>query len=246
MAYLNITRGGQPDFKGWFCEGQYAEYGPNYNAPHLPATPPFDSHADAAFGQGYLNLQFPLVPNLAGTYGHRWMQNALKEVRNVGDVIFTNWVPTRAFVDAYYWEVSHTDAALDGVYLKPVAYRVKWDFEHHAHVFERIGEFDEMLTAAGIEKFPLGTPVDGDKLYGICRDAAAPDKMPVSFGHNIPKFDPETHKPVEGYDEYFGSVLLGYEVVEGEPEKIELLWKSNVAVYFSTKMLAFEGSTQIG
>ena len=29
MANVLIARGGEPDFKGWMCDGQWAEYGPS-------------------------------------------------------------------------------------------------------------------------------------------------------------------------------------------------------------------------
>ena len=87
---IKLFRGGMPDFKGWFCDGQFAEFTPPFDAPHAKFTPPFDSHADAAHGQGYLNLHFPLVPNLNDTVGHRWMQYGLKGVKADGDVILTN------------------------------------------------------------------------------------------------------------------------------------------------------------
>ena len=87
MAITNLFRGGMPDFKGWFCDGQFAEFTPPFDAPHAKFTPPFDSHADAAHGQGYLNLHFPLVPNLNDTVGHRWMQNGLKGLKAVGESV---------------------------------------------------------------------------------------------------------------------------------------------------------------
>lgn len=33
MAVINLARGGMPDFKGWFCDGQSAEFTPPYDAP---------------------------------------------------------------------------------------------------------------------------------------------------------------------------------------------------------------------
>lgn len=96
MANINMFRGGTPDFKGWFCRGDWPEFKPPFSAPHAAFTPPYDSHADAAYGQGYLNLHFPLVPNLADTYGHNWMRTALKKVSAIGDTIMLNWVPLRS------------------------------------------------------------------------------------------------------------------------------------------------------
>ena len=169
MAITNLFRGGMPDFKGWFCDGQFAEFTPPFDAPHAKFTPPFDSHADAAHGQGYLNLHFPLVPNLNDTVGHRWMQYGLKGLKAEGDVILTNWVPLRSYVDSVYYEANLFDANLAGVYAKPVAYRVAWDFANEEWTYTEITAFASMLASAGIEKFPLGTPGSGDKVYGMAR-----------------------------------------------------------------------------
>ena len=169
MAITNLFRGGMPDFKGWFCDGQFAEFTPPFDAPHAKFTPPFDSHADAAHGQGYLNLHFPLVPNLNDTVGHRWMQYGLKGLKAQGDVILTNWVPLRSYVDSVYYEANLFDKNLDGVYLKPVAYRVAWDFANEEWTYTKIDAFTSQLSAAGIDKFPLGTPAGSDKIYGMAR-----------------------------------------------------------------------------
>jgi hypothetical protein len=182
MAITNLFRGGMPDFKGWFCDGQFAEFTPPFDAPHAKFTPPFDSHADAAHGQGYLNLHFPLVPNLNDTVGHRWMQYGLKGLKAVGDVILTNWVPLRSYVDSVYYEANLFDKNLDGVYVKPVAYRVAWDFTNEEWTYTKIAAFTSQLSAAGIDKFPLGTPSGSDKIYGMARLVGASGTSQLTSG----------------------------------------------------------------
>lgn len=182
MAITNLFRGGMPDFKGWFCDGQFAEFTPPFDAPHAKFTPPFDSHADAAHGQGYLNLHFPLVPNLNDTVGHRWMQYGLKGLKAVNDVILTNWVPLRSYVDSVYYEANLFDKNLDGVYVKPVAYRVAWDFTNEEWTYTKITAFTSQLSAAGIDKFPLGTPSGGDKIYGMARLVPASGSSQLTSG----------------------------------------------------------------
>lgn len=182
MAITNLFRGGMPDFKGWFCDGQFAEFTPPFDAPHAKFTPPFDSHADAAHGQGYLNLHFPLVPNLNDTVGHRWMQNGLKGLKAVGDTILTNWVPLRSYVDSVYYEANLFDKNLDGVYVKPVAYRVAWDFDNEEWTYTKITAFTSQLSAAGIDKFPLGTPGGSDKIYGMARLVGASGTSQLTSG----------------------------------------------------------------
>lgn len=240
MANINMFRGGTPDFKGWFCRGDWPEFKPPFSAPHAAFTPPYDSHADAAYGQGYLNLHFPLVPNLADTYGHNWMRTALKKVAAVGDTIMLNWVPLRAWVEAIHYEVSATDKNLAGVYIKPCAMRVSWDFATEDWKYEEIAEFDTAVTNSGITQFPLGTPEDGDKLWGLARL-----DLSCTFGHNMVKYD-EQGNATEGLDEHYGAVLLGYKFVAGDVERLKTVWKSNIAVYMSAKLFAFEGSTQVG
>ncbi|MBR2699304.1 MAG: hypothetical protein IKE76_12005 [Clostridia bacterium] len=182
MAITNLFRGGMPDFKGWFCDGQFAEFTPPFDAPHAKFTPPFDSHADAAHGQGYLNLHFPLVPNLNDTVGHRWMQYGLKGLKAQGDVILTNWVPLRSYVDSVYYEANLFDKNLDGVYVKPVAYRVAWDFTNEEWTYTKIDAFTSQLSAAGIDKFPLGTPGGSDKIYGMARLVGASGTSQLTSG----------------------------------------------------------------
>lgn len=271
MANVNIFRGGTPDFKGYFCEGQYAEFNPPFDAPNLAGTPPWDSHADAAYGQGYLNLHFPLVPNLADTYAHSWMQNALKGLSAVGDVIFTNWVPMWSFLDSYCIVVKTTDKNLDGVYVTPVAYRVAWDFTTQKWTWTPVAAFAAEMSANGINQLPLGTPQTGDKVYGMARlyalnsttvtasgtvngsgpavdvtaTAANAMNLPSTFGHPLVKRD-TTGKATGPLDANFGAVVIGLQVSAGTPAKIETIWRSNIAVYTSAKLLAFEGATQVG
>lgn len=246
MANVILARGGTPDFKGWFCEGQYSEFMPPYDAPHMPATPPYDSHADAAYGQGWLTLQFPLVPNLNGTYAHNWMQSALKGLRTVGDVIMTNWIPGRSFVNALHIEVTETDSSLDGVYITPVAMRVRWNFTTQDWETVEDTAFNAELTAAGqMHQLPLGTPQTGDNIYTMARLSMDPSTLPSTFGHNLVTRNAEG-TPTGPLDAAFGHVVLGFKVTQGDDAKIANIWRSNIAVYLSAKLVAFEAASQVG
>lgn len=244
MANILMFRGGTPDFKGWFCAGQWPEFRLPVDVPHMPATPPFDSHADAAYGQGYLNLHFPLVPNLDDTRAHIWMQHALKGLKAVNDVALLNWIPLRSYVDSVFIEVTKVDSILDGVYFKPVAYRAAYNFTTEEVDYTPIADFDNEMTAAGIIQFPLGTPAGGDKQYGMALLNQDRTKLPYTYGHNLVERD-ATGKPTGGLDANYGAVLLGIQIVQGDPDKIAQIWRSNIAVYFSAKLLAFEGASQI-
>lgn len=245
MADIIMFRGGTPDFKAYHCEGDTQDYMAPVDAPNQPHTPPFDSHADGAYEQGYLTLAYPLIPNLADTQAHQVMQRQLKRLQGVGDVIHLNWIPTRAYLDSIYFEVTHTDKMLDGVKITPVATRMYWDFASESYKTQRIAEFTAELTAAGITSFPLGTPQSGDVIYGMARLSLKPDALPSTFAHNIAKADADG-KLTLPYDNKFGFVTLGYEISAGSTEAIQSIWKSNIAVYMSAKLIAFDCPSQIG
>lgn len=250
MANIMMFRGGTPDFKSMFCAGEYAQFKPPFSAPHLDETPPYDSHADAAYGQGYLNLTFPLVPNLyRGNDAHHWQRTALSKLSKVGDVIFLNWVPLRSFVVAQHFEVNRFDPKLEGVYVKPVAYRVAWDFTTEDWKWTAIADYATAVTASGVTQLPLGKLATGDSPYAFINLMPVPDEgalpMPVTFGHNIPARNAKG-EPTGPLDDYYGAVMLGLEISAGDAEKIKQIANSTFALYHSAKLLAFECGTQIG
>lgn len=246
MATVNLFRGGSPDFKPLFCQGAFAEFGPPFSAPHYEFTPPFNSHADGAQGQGYLNLWFPLVPNLQNNDAHKWMRNALENVKAVGDVIRLAWVPLRSYVLAQYIELTQGDELLNGVYVKPVAERVSWDFAKQDWVWEENSEYAAAVTASNVGQFPLGVPGDTDQRWGFINLAPkAGDQAPCTFGHNIPKTDAKG-VPTAGLDAYYGAVVLGLQIAEGDADAIKNIWRGNFALYVTAKLLAFESSAQVG
>lgn len=275
MAYIHLYRGGTPIFKPLFCAGTGAEYTIPFDAEHQPGTPPFDSHADAAHEQGYLNLHFPLVPNLADTRAHAWMQNLLKNVKAVNDVILTNWVPLRSYLDSYYIELVKGDPDLTGVYVTPTAYRCQPDPEDYenpeAITLTEISAFsDELNAACGARRVPLGTPTHGtDKRYLMARLGGLSSTASSSSSSTLSGSDVTTtttttvstdmdlpwsfgHNMVydnagtkTAEDAYYGAVVLGLKVT-GTANKIPLIATGNFELYISAKCLTFEGSGQIG
>lgn len=267
MATVNLMRGGTPDYKPMFCKGNYPEWLPPLDTYHIEDTPPYDSHADAAHGQGYLNLHFPLTPGLAGNWSHHWMQTALQKLEKVNDIIYLTWVPLRSFVIAQHIEVVRGDTSLDGVYIKPVAARVSWDFTNEKWVWATNSEYAAAVAASGVTEFPLGTPATNDARWGFINlmlpsvattttlngspatsatsTSAASATAPCTFGHNLVKTD-TAGKPTGGLDEFYGGVVLGYQISKGSADKIKAIYKSNISVFTSAKLLSFEGSTQIG
>lgn len=242
-----MARGGAADFKGWMCEGQWPEYGPPYNGPHLDHTPPFNSHADAAYGQGYLNLHFPLAPRLGDNWSHQWMWNALKTIRP-NDIVVTNWVPHRCYVDSIYYEVTVRDPELANVRVTPVAVRATVDFANREFIYANngapIAAFTNELQQAGITDFSLGVKQPNDNDYGIALLNRQAGVVPSTFGHNLVTRDAQGN-PQAGIDNSFGTVLLGYQFA-GDQAALDKVARGSFAIYMSAKLIAFEGSSQVG
>lgn len=246
MAAINMFRGGSPDFKASFCAGSFAEFTPPFSAPHYDDTPPYNSHADGAQGQGYLNLWFPLIPNLQQNDAHKWQRNALEKVSAVGDIIRLAWVPLRSWVLAQHFELVRGDELLNGVYVKPVAERAAWDVSKNDWVYTTNAEYAAAVTASGVGQFPLGVPGTTDQRWGFVNLAPeADDQAPCTFGHNIMKTDAKGN-PTGGLDAYYGAVILGLQIAEGSETAIANIWKGNFAFYMSAKIASFESATQIG
>lgn len=246
MATINMFRGGSPDFKPAFCGGAFAEFGPPFSSPHYDFTPPYNSHADGAQGQGYLNLWFPLVPNLQQNDAHKWQRNALENLSAVGDIIRLAWVPLRSYVVAQHFELVQGDDLLNGVYVKPVAERVHWDIEKKDYVWETNAEYAAAVTASQVGQFPLGLPQNTDQQWGFINlEPKQGDQAPCTFGHNLVSRDAKGN-PTGGLDTYYGAVVLGLQIAEGGEEAIRNIWRGNFALYMSAKLLQFESATQIG
>lgn len=240
MADVSLFRGGTADFKGWFRRGDYAEFQPPFNAPQMASTPPYNSHADAAYGQGYLNLHFPLVPHIEDTTAHGWMGEALKKLSAVGDCIYTNWVPLRSVVTHMHWEVTRWDESLENLAVVPTAARMVYDFDTGEFSLSANAAFDTMIVSNNIGGFNLDAPGDTGR-YAV----AINDDPLCTFGHSIAKLDSTTMQPTGGLDGYFGAVVIGYKITSGTDEAIANMWKGNFALYSSFKCLAFEGASQV-
>lgn len=247
MATVDMFRGGCPDVKAVFCGGDYAKFGPPFSSPHYDFTPPYNSHADGAQGQGYLNLWFPLVPNLQQNDAHKWQRNALENLSAVGDIIRLAWVPLRSWVVAQHFELVQGDDLLDGVYVKPVAERVYWDVTTKDYVWKTNSEYAAAVTASQVGQFPLGVPTETDQQWGFINlaPAAANSSAPCTFGHNMVATDSKG-VATGGLDDYYGAVVLGLQIAEGSADAIKNIWRGNFALYMSAKVMQFECATQIG
>ena len=240
MADVNLYRGGTPDLKGWFRRGDWPEFMPPFSGPNMPATPPYNSHADAAHGQGYLNLHFPLVPRLAETTAHHWMGLAMKKLATQGDCIYTNWVPMRSIVTHMHWEVTKWDKSLTDLVVTPTAARVVFDYDTGEFTINANAAYDTVITGANVGGFNLDAPGDSGRYAFVVND----DPL-CTFGHNVAKLDADTFEPTGGLDDYFGAVLLGFRITGGADEVIANMWKGDFAIYSSYKCLTFEGAAQV-
>lgn len=246
MANINMFRGGSPDFKPMFCKGEWAEFNPPFSAPHYADTPPYNSHADGAMGQGYLNLTFPLIPNLQNNDAHKWQRNALANLKAVGDIIRLAWVPLRSYVVAQHFELVRGDDLCSGVYVKPVAERVAWDIDKKDWTWTINSDYAAAVTASQVGQFPLGVPSSTDQQWGFINlEPKAGDQAPCTFGHNMAQRD-ANGTPTGGLDDYYGGVVLGLQIAEGSAAAIANIAVSNFALYMSAKLLAFECGTQVG
>lgn len=245
MADISMFRGGTPLFKPKFCRGDWPEFTAPFSGPQYEDTPPFNSHGCGAFDQGYLNLYFPLNPNLQQNDAHKWMREAMRNLKAVGDILQLAWVPLRSYATFQYFEVSRGDELVDGVYLKPVAQRMSWDISEREWKIETNSEYEAAVTASGVGQFPCGKIKASDQQYGLINLLPAAGKLPCTFGHNLVKCD-ENGNPTEGLDEYYGGVILGLQIAEGSAQAISDLWKSNMCIYMCVKFQSFECSMQAG
>jgi hypothetical protein len=261
MSNVNLFRGATPDFKAFYCNGEYGQFRPPFSATHAAQTPPFDSHFCGAWGLGYFTPGFPLVPNLGNTRAHQWMKNALADVKAVGDKIRLIWVPLRSYVTSVYFEVTETDKALDGVVVSLFADRVKYNAATDDFVYTTDTGVAADLAGANFPTFTLGTTGVYAK-YGIARlpeskivfttvmvdggSGNTPDtqviqtvsgpvsRVPSTFGVNIPG------------DTYEGGVVFGIQITAASnPANIANLQEFNGAAYLSLKLESFESPAQL-
>ena len=256
MANIVLYRGGTPVFRPAFCCGDYAQFMPPFDTPHFPGTPPYDSHADGAREQGFLNLSFPFGPNLLDTTAHRWMIPPLEKLSAVGDIIQWAWVPLRGYIDSLHMELTRYDTNLDGVYVQPVAQRAKWNFTTNEWEYTESTAFaNDIAQYANTTKLCLGTPAEAsgsgddatpaDSPYLFARFPQTGTDLPSTFGHNLVKRD-ASGKPTGGLDDYFGAIVLGLKITAGAPAKIKAIAQGKFELWMCAKFLAFECNTFTG
>lgn len=242
MATIDLFRGGVPIFRPAFCCGDFPQYMPVCNMQHFEGTPPVDEHSEAARGQGYLNLNFPLVPNILDTDAHRWMRTPLSQLRKSGDIIRLIWIPRYGYVDSLWMQLTKYDTMLDGVTVTPIAERYWWNPETGECEFKANDLFEEaMNTYANATKLSLGTPAaastdaPGDPLYIFARFPQVDNVLPWSWGHDIYVFD-ANGKPTAPADEYCGNVCFGLKI-EGPDSAIADIWRGKFELWINMKYL---------
>ncbi len=239
---INLIRGGEPVFRPAFCCGAYPQYNPISDITHFPGTPPFDTHAEAAHGQGYLNLMYPFVPNLLDTDAHRWMQTPLQQLKAVNDTIRLIWVPTYSYVDSLMISLTKADTALNGVYVQPYSERYWWNPATNKNEYKENPLFDEAFnTYTNAEKICLGEAAADDSSYIHCRFPQKDSTQNWAFGHDLYKYN-ASGDPTGPADEYTGMVVFGLKIVSGDASKIKNLWHSNFELWINLKTFCHECS----
>lgn len=246
MAAISLFRGGVPTFRPAFCCGDYPRYDPFCQVTHYAGTPPFDTHPDAAHGQGYNNLTYPLVPNLLETDTHRWMRTPLQKLSAVGDTLDLIWIPTYSYVDSLCIVLTQYDAILDGVYVQPIAKRYWWNPATKQCEYKDNTAFDVALgNYANAVEICLGTPAEGsgdtagDSPYIFARFPQVDSDLPWSFGHDLYKRN--DNDVITGpLDDYTGIVTFGLKITKGEPDAIKNIWRGKFELWITLKALCHD------
>lgn len=242
MSIVNLCRGGEPVFRPAFCCGDYPAYDPACNIQHFPGTPPFDTHAEAAHGQGYMNLMYPFVPNLLETDAHRWMRTPLESLSGVGDKIRLIWIPTYSYVDSLMISLTQYDQMLDGVYVEPVAERYWWNPSTKRCEYKAHDEFEAVLAQyANTTELCLGTPKEDDSSYIHARfpqDGSTPN---WAFGHDLYKRN-ASGDISEPEDDQCGVVVFGLKIKSGDASKIKNIFRGKFEMWINLKTLCHECS----
>ena len=239
MATVNLIRGGAPVFRPAFCCGAYPEYNPICNIPHFPGTPPFDTHAEAAHGQGYLNLMYPLVPNLLDTDAHRWMQTPLQALAAKNDVIRLIWIPTYSYVDSLVIVQTQYDEQLAGVKVQPISERYWWNPSTKECEYKDNALFTQAFsTYANATSINLG---DASTQYIHCRFPQVDNTQNWAFGHDLYKYN-ASGEPTGAYDAYTGMAVFGLRIIDGAAAKIKTIWQGNFELWINLKVFCHECS----
>lgn len=151
MADARIYRGGSPDVRVRMCEDDFPQFNPPLEMTHKKNTPPYDSHADGAYGQGYFTLGMPIKPTLMD-----WQRRAFKEANlGVGDVIQCIQIPIDGYATGISFKCISSDPALAGATVKLVA--LERSYNSTTEMFETtpIPDVEDAATAQG-----YATPID--------------------------------------------------------------------------------------
>ena len=123
MADVRIYRGGSPDVRVLMCDDDYPQFNPPIEMVNYKHTPPYDSHADGAYGLGYFTLGMPIRPSLMD-----WQRRAFKDAKlAVGDVIQCIQIPIDGYATGISFKSVDPDARLAGATVKLVSLERKYN-----------------------------------------------------------------------------------------------------------------------
>lgn len=145
MSAIKLYRGGTGVEQFPFCDDNYSKFGPPFAGPHIDLSPPFDSHACAAYDHGYFTLGMPIAPTIM-----EWQKKAFKEkLVAVGDIIECVWVPEYHWPTSLSFTVTGDDAQMAGATVAITSETITRDASG-AYVYTENPQMAAALTAGGV------------------------------------------------------------------------------------------------
>lgn len=143
---IALFRGGIPVVRFMWCKENYPEFEPEFSAPHIEKSPPYDAHVDGIYRSGYFTLGFPFRPHNAGM---TWQEKALAEAPiAVDDIIQMIGIPEDHFVTDINFKIIESDPNLAGATVSLTAQTIGVN-PAGAYVFTEIPDVANAVAAQG-------------------------------------------------------------------------------------------------
>lgn len=143
MADVKLFRGGTPDVKFMYCEGDPVISGPPFGQIGFKHTPPYNAAVDGVYTHKDHTIGMPVIP-----FDFEWQRNNIKAANpQVGDFIQLILVPVNHYVDAVRFDVNAPDPGLAGATVAISAQKVEWDPATRAFVWAEITDVADAATA---------------------------------------------------------------------------------------------------
>jgi hypothetical protein len=155
MADVQLYRGGTPEVKFMFCEGDPVRSGPPFGQIGFKKTPPYNAAADGCYIQKDHTLGRPFIPS-----DDEAVWNKFKAADpQVGEFLQCIVVPVNHYVDAVRFDINSPDPGLAGATVIISAQKVEWDPTAQAFVWTEIPDVVDAAAAQGKDTpIPLDVP----------------------------------------------------------------------------------------